>query len=184
MLLCLFMLQAGRLHLRTVKEQDLETLYFYLNSIRMRGEFLKATFVSEQSFREAYSKTGFWSETQGTLLIFLKTTMIGAIWFEKVPFLEALDLQCYIFREEERSQGYMSAALSQVCRYLFATKQVQRLQLSVPGYCKAALHLAQKCGFQFEGILRSSFFHLGDYQDLCIYSLLRSECSDLQKIYA
>lgn len=185
MMICLLvMLEGKNLHLRTVKEADLPELYSFLNSVRMKGEYLSADMLSEHQFRLQFFETGFWSEDKGTFVIIQENRLVGAIWFERQTFFECLDLHFYNFRAEDRGKGIMKEALPLACSYLFATRKMARLQISIPDYSKSALRLAQKCGFQFEGIARSAIFSKGAYLDLCIYSLLRSECKIIEKIYS
>lgn len=178
------MLEGKNIHLRTVKEGDLGELYSYLDSIRMKGEYLSSELLSEHQFRLQFYETGFWSEERGMLVIVQEGLLIGALWYERPSFFDCLDLHFYIFHAERRGKGVMKEALSLFSSYLFATKKIERLQISIPDYSKAALRLAQKCGFQFEGIARSALFHRGVYLDLCIYSLLRSECKGIENIYS
>ncbi len=178
------MLKGQKIHLRTVKEGDLGELYAALDSIQMRGEYLASDLLSEYQFRLNFYETGFWTEEKGMLLLIAEERTVGAIWFERQTFFDCLDLHFYIFHPADRGKGWMGEALSLFSSYLFATKKIERLQISVPDYSKSALRMAQKCGFQFEGIARSAFFHRGVYLDLCIYSLLRSECKNIEKIFA
>lgn len=177
------MLKGQNIHLRCVTEADLLDLHAYFSSIRMKGEYLSSELISQHQFRQQFLETGFWTDSKGMLLVIFQEKTVGAIWFEKQNFFDCLDLHFYIFEKENRGKGLMQEALHIFSRYLFATKKVQRLQISIPDYSKAALRLAQKCRFQFEGIARSAFFHRGDYLDLCIYSLLRAECKEIEKIY-
>lgn len=169
------MIEGKSLQLRTVKEKDLTELYFFLDSIRFKGEYLPSILLSEHQFKNAFSQTGFWEEEKGTILISMKERLCGAIWFERQSILDSFDLHFYIFRPEDRGKGIMSEALPLFCSYLFNAKKIHRLQIAIPDYSKAALRIAQKSRFQFEGIARGSFFHRGQYRDLCIYSLLRSD---------
>ncbi len=173
------MLKGKNIYLRTVAEADLPELYLYLNSIWMKGEHLSCQLLSEHQFRLEFYETGFWSEAKGTLLILKDGLLLGAVWFERQTFFDCLDLHFYIFKEEDRGRGLMKEALAIFCWYLFATKKTERLQISVPSYSKSALRVAQKCGFQFEGIARSALFSRGVYCDLCLYSLLRAESGPL-----
>lgn len=178
------MIEGKNILLRTVKESDLTELYSYFDSIRMKGEYLSGELLSDHQFRLSFYETGFWSEEKGTLLVIQENRLVGAIWFEKQTFFDCLDLHFYIFHAEDRGKGIMKEAISLFSTYLFATKKIERLQISIPDYCKSALRIVQKCGFQFEGIARSSLFHRGAYLDLCIYSLLRSECKGIENIYS
>lgn len=178
------MLEGKSLFLRTVKEADLTEIYSYFDSIRLKGEYLSSELLSEHAFRLEFYETGFWSEERGTLVIVRESRLVGALWFEKQRFFDCLDLHFYIFHPEDRNLGIMQEALGLFTCYLFATKKVERLQISIPNYSKEALRVAQKGGFQFEGIARSSLFHKGAFLDLCIYSQLRSECKEIEKIYS
>ncbi len=171
------MLEGKNLNLRTVKEGDLSELYAYFDSIRMKGEYLSSELLSEHQFRSQFYETGFWTDERGTLLVLKDGQLVGAVWFERQLFFDCLDLHFYVFHPKNRAKGIMQEALPLFVSYLFAAKKVERVQILVPGYSKAALRVAQKCGFQFEGIARSALFYRGSYLDLCIYSRLRSEQS-------
>lgn len=178
------MLVGQKVILRTVKEEDLELLFTCLNSVRWKGEYLSSELLSQHQFRLQFYETGFWTEEKGTLILLHENRLVGALWFEKHSFLDCLDIHFYIFHSEDRGKGLMQEALSLFSSYLFATRREVRLQISIPDYSQAALRVAQKCGFQFEGIARSAFFHRGQYLDLCLYSLLRAECKNIEKIYS
>lgn len=178
------MLEGKNVHLRTVKEGDLSKLYSFFDSIRFKGEFLSSDLLSEHMFRLQYFEAGFWSEEKGLLVVEEGSLLVGAIWFEKQIFFDCLDLHFYVFRPEDRGRGIMREALPLFCAYLFATKKIERLQVSVPDYSKSALKVVQNSGFRFEGIARSALFRKGRYLDLCIYSQLRSECKGIEKIYS
>ncbi len=188
------MIQGKNVHLRTVKEEDLAEIYVYFDSIRLKGGrlpggLLSGGLSSEQRFRARFHETGFWENERGIALIEkkeqgLQRGLVGAVWFEPAGLLEGRELRFLIFHKEARGKGIMTEALSLFCLYLFAMMKIERLQILIPDYSETALRVAQKCGFQFEGIARSAFFHRGKYLDLCIYSLLRSECSkDIENIY-
>lgn len=180
----MLMIESKNLNLRTVKEGDLLELYLALDSIRMRGDYLPSYLLSEHQFRLKFYETGFWEEEKGTLLVVQNERLVGALWFEKQTFFDCLDLHFYIFRTDDRRKGVMSEALPLFASYLFGIQKMERLQISIPNYSQAAIRLAQKCGFKFEGIARSSLFAKGSYQDLCIYSLLRGEAKPIENIYS
>ena len=57
------------------------------------------------------------------------------------------------------------------------------LQLAIPDYHRASIAVAQKSGYKFEGIARGATFNKGQYVDLCIYSMLREECQNIENLY-
>lgn len=169
------MIEGENVQLRTVKEKDLEELYFFFDSIRLKGEYLPQELLSEQKFKNKFYETGFWEEAEGHLVVVSKEKIAGAVWYKKRAGFESLGLYFYMFRAEDRGKGLMTEALSLFTRYLFETRKVERLEILIPNYSKAALRIAEKGRFHFEGILRSALFHRGKYIDLCLYSLIRSD---------
>lgn len=169
------MIEGKTLQLRTVKTSDLAELYFFLDSIRFKGEYLPSDLLSEERFRKTFFETGFWEEERGTFLIEAEEKVLGAIWFESLLNMEGFGVTFYIFRPEDRGKGWMSEALFLACKHLFFVKRIERIQSLVPNYSKGAIRTLQKCGFQFEGILRKGLFQGGEWIDLCLYSLLRAD---------
>jgi ribosomal-protein-alanine N-acetyltransferase len=157
------MSEVQQMFLRCVKEDDLEELHLYLQHF----------WPSLHLFRLAYFDAGFWSDEMGMQVLVREDRAVGVIWYEKDKSLDALSLSFHMFKEEDRGKGWMKEALDAFCHYLFATKKVERLQMLIPDYNKAALHLAQSARFQFEGIARRARFERGSYKDVCIYSRLR-----------
>jgi RimJ/RimL family protein N-acetyltransferase len=57
---------------------------------------------------------------------------------------------------------------------------VDRIQAMIFPDNVGSRRVLEKCGFTFEGTLRKAVFHHGQYQDLSLYSILRSECPPLK----
>jgi [ribosomal protein S5]-alanine N-acetyltransferase len=168
---------------RPLKEKDLDEFFRAKEKLRVEGENLFLDDLSsEYKFKQKFTKTGFWEELDGVIVLLdRKEHMLGFISFRNTYFFDSLDLSYYIFRPEDRGKGIMSESLLLFSRYLFSTKKINRLQLNIPNYNRAAMAVAQKCGFSFEGILREALFCKGKYVDLCVYAMLRSECKNMEK---
>jgi ribosomal-protein-alanine N-acetyltransferase len=69
----------------------------------------------------------------------------------------------------------MIEALSLLARYLFETRTIRRLQLTVVVGNLASKRIAEKCGFTREEIARKAVFLRGKHVDLEWFSLLREE---------
>jgi RimJ/RimL family protein N-acetyltransferase len=179
------MLKGSKLTIRPIKEKDLDEFFCLFNSVRLQVGVFFEELGSEYQFKKNYQKTGFWGENKGTALIVdQEEKIIGVLWFSKiVPYFDSLELSYIIFKEKERGKGYMTESLSLFSAYLFATKKINRLQLSIPDYHRASIAVAQKCGYTFEGIARQAVFNRGKYTDLCLYSLLREECKNIDKLF-
>ncbi|MDP6736526.1 MAG: GNAT family protein, partial [Nitrospinaceae bacterium] len=67
----------------------------------------------------------------------------------------------------------MTEALTLFTYVLFVSKKINRLELKViPGNAPSK-RVAEKCGYQLEGVNRGAMFLRGDYRDLEVYSILR-----------
>ncbi len=176
-------MEGKNIILRPLKEKDLEDFFRFKEKLRLSGSILFFDDLSSEfKFKQKFAKTGFWEDLEGsTLLLDRKERMLGFISFHRIHFTETLDLSFYIFRPEDRGKGFMSEALLLFSQYLFSTKKINRLQLHIPNYNRAAMAVAQKCGFSFEGILREALFCKGQYVDLCLYALLRNDVKSLGK---
>lgn len=167
------MIQNKNFILQSLKEGDLEEFY---NLTLSSWSFFSGEVCSFITFKKRFYETGFWDEKIGCLLIKDKRDRtLGSLWYKALFPLEGYDLGGLLFREEDRNRGVMSEALSLFTTYLFSERRVNRLQMAIPDYHRAAIALAQKSGFTFEGIARQAVFRQGKYIDLCIYSMLRSE---------
>ena len=76
-----------------------------------------------------------------------------------------------------RGHGHMTAALRLLCGWLFETLALGRIALTTDPENHASANVAQRCGFQQEGLLRSDVRHLqaGQRRDSLTWGLLPGE---------
>lgn len=178
------MIVGKKIKIRLVKQGDLELLIPLLQESIYKFEGFIDTLEPEHILYEKFQKKGFWEDKSGMVLIVdRKENILGALIYKSADFNNSIDIKYSIFEEEDRNQGFMQEALSLFSSYLFSTKQINRLQLSIPDYHRASIAVGQKCGYTFEGIARGASFSKGKYIDLCIYSMLRDECKMVDKLY-
>jgi RimJ/RimL family protein N-acetyltransferase len=72
-------------------------------------------------------------------------------------------------------RGIMTEAFRAFIRYVWGTFDVQRIQATVFAWNPASARVLEKNGFSFEGAHRSAIYKDGEFVDLLMYSLLRSE---------
>ncbi len=103
--------------------------------------------------------------------------LIGyVVHFSPNPTFEGMIEIGYMISEPAlRGKGYVSEAARLLVDYLFSTKTVERLQATTSVENLASQHVLEKLGFKREGVLRSSYFLNGHYDDSVIFSLLRGE---------
>lgn len=171
------MIKGEKINLRLVREADLDTLFELESDLENRGDYYPAFLNSEAKFKRRFAETGYWTEKHGRFLVVDKTDRIlGDIeFFKSVPYFNALEIAYILFDQESRGQGVMSEALSLLVQYLFETKPINRLYLTVVPGNIASKRVAEKCGFQFEGLARGAMFHQGRHTDMEIYGATRAD---------
>lgn len=77
---------------------------------------------------------------------------------------------------QARGRGIMTRALRRVCRYALDDLAVDRIEMTADRDNLASHRVAEKAGFQREGVMRSRFAHPDGYRiDAVMFSLLPGE---------
>ena len=171
------LVKGPHVYLRTVRTADLDQLYLYSCDVDGRGPYFPIFFDSESGFRREFEAGGFLKPDSGTLLIGDHTDhLLGAMYFFKTtPYFAGYEIGYRLFDLQNSGHGLMTEALL-LCSYLlFAWKSINRLELKIFPENIGSKRVAQKCGYQYEGLLRGGDFHRGEYRDMESYSLLRHE---------
>lgn len=102
--------------------------------------------------------------------------IIGFIDAKNVEwYLPKTEIGCYIDHDYE-GQGVSSKALKLVIAHLFNVHQFVKIYLRTHDSNLGARKLAEKCGFQLEGMIRKDYqTTAGEYVDLCYYGLLNPQ---------
>jgi RimJ/RimL family protein N-acetyltransferase len=172
------MLQGRLIHLRPVREPDLDAMYTAHVSIADRGPHFPLGVLSEPAFRREFAEHGFWQRDEGTLLIVTPEDgeIAGHIeFFKPVSYWDAFELSYILYGDRFAGRGFATEAVQLLVDYLFATKQRYRIHLVIAPGNAASVRIAEKCGFVFEGTLRGAFFNNGRNQDVLLYSLVRTD---------
>jgi RimJ/RimL family protein N-acetyltransferase len=171
------MLHGEKIHLRLVREADLDAAYAAHVAIADRGEHFPLGVMSEPAYRRAFAESGFWSAEEGTLLIHSPDgELAGHIeFFKPVSYWDAFELSYQLYGERFAGLGYATEAVQLLVDYLFATKKQHRIHLVIVPENTASRRIAEKCGFVLEGTVRGAFFNRGGNHDVLLYSLLRTD---------
>lgn len=173
------MIKGSKVILRTVREADLDTLFELMSNVSNRGEYFPIYLRSEPLTKKEFHETGFWSDNKGWLLICdLENRIVGLIdYFKEPSYFNGLELGYILYDEGSRNKGYVTEAVSLIVKFLFSTRQINRIQILTLPANIASKKVAEKCGFKFEGVARGAFFHNGINQDVEVYSILRDEAA-------
>ena len=173
------MIRGKKVTLRTIRESDIDKLLDLICDIENRGDYVPLDLPSQVEIRKRFQEDGFLGSNESTLLICTADRIVGTVSFMHAGYHDGLELGYAVFDEMDRSKGYATDALSSLVKFLFGTKKINRLQVSIMPGNSASKRVAEKCGFQFEGTMRGAVFHRGAYQDMELYSLLRAEVNAL-----
>jgi RimJ/RimL family protein N-acetyltransferase len=133
--------------------------------------------MSRAAFDKQFHENSFWDKDEGTLVIVaLDDKILGHIeFFKTVNYLDEYELSYQVYSPVHRRKGIATQAVNLMVRYLFETKRMNRIRLVIHTDNVASRGLAEKCGFQFEGISRGAWFNKGRHQDVAIYAILRED---------
>jgi RimJ/RimL family protein N-acetyltransferase len=171
------LVKGPNLFLRTVRAADLDQLYLYVCDVEARGLHFPIFFDSESAFKHEFEEDGFLKPDRGTLLICDRADrLVGIMYFFKAtPYFDGFEIGYRLFDIQNSGRGLMTEALM-LCTYLlFTWKKINRLELKIFPENIGSKRVAQKCGYQFEGLLRGCDFHRGEYRGMESYSILREE---------
>lgn len=171
------MLTGQDIKIRTIREQDLDSLVILLNDIESLGEFLPTSMVSEVALRREFHENGFQSETASRFIITDHSDKIlGSVWaFKSVPYFDAVEIGYHIFDMNNRGKGLASEAIAMLTDYIFESRQTNRVEIRVSTENVASEKVAKKVGFIHEGTNREAAFSKGKLFDMHIYAMLRRD---------
>jgi RimJ/RimL family protein N-acetyltransferase len=171
------MLTGKVINLRPVRERDIDVLWEKHIDIEDRGPFFPIGVMSAPRFRRQFNESGFWAEDDGMLVIVDKDdAIVGHIeFFQTVKYLDELELSYQIYGSANRGKGIASEAVRLMTRYLFERRKNNRIRLIIHPDNKASRRVAEKTGYQYEGIARGAWFNRGKNHDVAVYSALREE---------
>jgi RimJ/RimL family protein N-acetyltransferase len=171
------LVKGPHVYLHTVRATDLDQLYLYLCDVEARGPYFPIFFGSESGFKQEFERNGLLEPDDGTLLICdHDDQLLGLMYFFKAtPYFDGYEIGYRLFDVQNSGHGLMTEALL-LCTYLlFVWKKINRLELKIFPENIGSKRVAQKCGYQYEGLLRGCVFHRGAQRDMESYSILRSE---------
>lgn len=99
---------------------------------------------------------------------------IGSMGFEFNRLANAAELGYWI-GYPYWNRGYATEAARAMVAYGFETLGLNRIQACHMDHNPASGRVMQKIGMKYEGTLRQATFRFGQYHDLLMYSILRSE---------
>lgn len=152
-------------------------MYDAHEDISNRGDFFPTGVKSLPAFRTAYQETGFWEDHEGTLIIAgANGEILGHVeFFRTVDYLDEIELSYLLYSRASDGRGIATEAVNLLTGYLFDRTKVNRIRLIIHPDNTASKRVAEKTGFNYEGIARGAWWHGGRNHDVEVWSLLRAE---------
>ena len=97
---------------------------------------------------------------------------IGFMWYSDVNSAAEIG---YSFSKAHWNIGYATEALRAVLRSVFAVRPVNRLEAQHDLRNPASGRVMEKSGMKKEGILRQRIRNKGEYVDVALFAILRSD---------
>lgn len=171
------MLKGKVISLRPVREADLDQLREMDLDLDSRGEYWPRGISSEVAYRREFQDTGFWGENFGRLLMIdAAGAIIGEImYFKTVQYLDEFEIGYRLFGKGHWGKGATTDALTLLTKYLFETRNVNRIRLCIDTDNAGSRKVAEKAGYKHEGTQRGAFYHRGRHHDMELYAILKDE---------
>jgi RimJ/RimL family protein N-acetyltransferase len=129
--------------------------------------------------RARYAENKFITDSGGMLAIDLGGTVIGDVEWRAVPYgppgrSDAFNIGIWLL-PERHGRGYGTTAQIALARYLFDTYPVNRIEAATDLTNLAEQRSLEKSGFTREGVLRGAQWRAGQWNDLVVFAVLRSD---------
>ncbi len=165
-------------------EEDVKFIFHSLNDPEAQGQYINFephTWENFQAFSKEWEKPPF----QFTAFLIERNEDKKAIgyvvhFFPNPIFRGSIEIGYGINDPALRGKGYTSEAAKLLVDYLFSTKMIERLQATTSPGNIASQRIVQKLGFKKEGVLRSTYFVNGRYDNSVIFGLLRKEWEEFR----
>lgn len=167
-------LEGDKTNLRTIEEEDLEFLRDGINNPEIR-EYLTARKPVNLEQEKEFFENVISSEDDVYLAICREKEMIGIISLEeKESELIVAEIGIWI-DTGHHGNGYGTEAAELVTNYGFNELNYHRIMARAQKRNKGSNRIWKKLGFEKEGEFREHTYTDGEFENVCIYSILEDE---------
>lgn len=170
-----------RLHLRKIKVSDSAALFNIWTDADVTKFMNISRFTNETQAKEMIELLDELSQTNQAIryiMIDLKTyEIIGTCGFNSIDFENARAEIGYDIANIHWGLGYAPEGIRALINLAFGNLQLNRIEAKVEPANINSIHVLQKLNFTFEGTLRQYEKSKGNFVDINIYSLLKTDLS-------
>ncbi len=177
------MIYGKNVRLRAVEKEDLPNFVAWLNDPEVRrglSVHIPFSLTAEEKWFEENEKK---SPNERTLAIEIQPEGQGGEWvfvggcgfFDFDWQVRQAEIGIYIGEKKYWNQGFGTHVMRLLLKHGFETLNLNRISLRVHEDNPRAARSYEKAGFIKEGVLRQARFYGGEYIDVRLMSVLRSE---------
>jgi RimJ/RimL family protein N-acetyltransferase len=100
---------------------------------------------------------------------------LGSIGVHDINRVEGRCSIGYFLARDARGRGVMTRAVTMLSRWAFHNLPVERIEITIQPTNAPSRRVAERAGYEFEGVLRSHTAIKGRRRDMAMYSLLRGD---------
>lgn len=172
------MLKGQVVTLRPVQEEDLPALYDHLMDFDNRGEFWPPSVSTLTQLNKDLKEHGFWRDDFGSVVLIDNETgkLVGQMfWFKTVQYMTELEIGYIMYDVTTRSRGGATEGCKMLTRFLFDSKNVNRIRLCIATENRPSRRVAEKSGYKHEGTQRGAAWNHGRHYDMELYAVTRDD---------
>ncbi|WP_430748904.1 GNAT family N-acetyltransferase [Candidatus Enterococcus moelleringii] len=161
--------------LREWRLEDAKELAALLNNQKIQANLRDGLpYPYRKTDAEEFILTTLLTNRELSLAIVVEDRVIGSIGVFRQENIHVRTAEIgYYLGEPYWGKGLGTAALKQICQYIFETTDIVRLFAEPFSDNISSCRILEKAGFQLEGSLRKSVFKNGEFKDQQMYSLIK-----------
>lgn len=172
-------IETKRLVLRALEENDNQMLKDLIND--PDTEYLLGGWSFPVSSREQDDWYSSLHNTQDTLRCIIEeqstNQTIGTVMLTGIDYKNGTaEIHIKLSNHNSRGKGYGTETVNAIIEYAFNELRLNCIFAQINAINNASCHMFEKCGFKKEGVLRERLYKRGQYIDMYMYSVLKSEC--------
>ncbi len=174
------MIYGERIRLRALEEEDLPLFVRWLNDPEVRQGLVIYLPLSHTEEKKWFTGLAQRPADERPLMIEIRQgegwLPIGDIGLQAIEWrARSAEVGILIGEKSYWGQGYGSEAMRLMLKHAFDTLNLNRVFLRVYAHNPRAIRAYEKVGFVHEGRMRQARYHAGEYFDVLLMSVLRSE---------
>ncbi|MFC5602469.1 GNAT family N-acetyltransferase [Sporosarcina koreensis] len=172
-------LETNRLLLRRIEKDDAHDIFTYLSDIEVMKHYGTKPFQTVDEAIKAISKyESLFNENRGVrwgITIKEDNKVIGSCAFHNMVSEHFRTDISFVLSKDFWGRGIAQEALKAVIKYGFEYLNINRIEAVIEPSNVPSQKLVERLGFSKEGVLRSYEYFDGKFDDLYMFSLLKSD---------